>query len=97
MPSILGGGDVIAHALVAGTPRIGVSVGTGVVAGVVVVFGVGVEVDTGIDVGVGEGVSTDTGGADGAEQPPSKNTTIASPNNEFSNLIRIAISPRLQP
>jgi len=94
IPSILGGGEVIADALVLGTPEIGVSVGISVAAGEGEnVSGAGVEVDSGIDVGVGGGVSTGTNGADGAAQPPSKITTIASANNDFLGLIRVPSSP----
>jgi hypothetical protein len=94
IPSILGGGEVIAHALVAGTPRIGVSGVTAVVAGAAVVSsGVVVGVDPGIDVGVGEDVFTSTGREDGVAQPLSKNTTITSANNDFITLIRVSSSP----
>ena len=63
-------------------------VGTGTTAGLGLVLGVGGGVSAGVVVGVGEGVSTDTGGANGAAQPPSKNTMIASANNDFIGLIR---------
>jgi hypothetical protein len=72
---MLGGGEVIADALVAGTPRIGVGVVTFVAASVVVVFR------------VVEDVSTPTVGADGAIQPLSKIIPIAKVNNDFLNLI----------
>jgi hypothetical protein len=87
IPTILGGGEVIADALVAGTPLIGVGVVTFVAASIVVVPVVRVRVDPGIDMGIGEGVSIGTGGADGAAQPPSETTTIASAINNFFGLI----------
>jgi hypothetical protein len=74
-----------------------VGVVTVVAAGVAVVSGVGVRVDPGIDVGVVEGISTGTGSADGTAQPPSKNTTIDSANNDFLGLILVSKSPRSQP
>jgi hypothetical protein len=52
IPSILNGGEVIAEALVSGTPRIGEGVVGTVAIGVVAVFGVAVGVDlvVGVDV-----------------------------------------------
>jgi hypothetical protein len=49
IPSMLGGGDVIADALVSGTSGIGV----GVDSGVAVAVGVGVDVGTALAIGVG--------------------------------------------
>jgi len=108
MPSILGGGEVIADALVAGTPRIGV----GVVTGVAVGFGVGEVVVDGCTAGGVTGFGGDTAGVDGAgaavglfvaigcwqpNPPTSKTTTIASANNDFLGLIRSSSSPWSQP
>jgi hypothetical protein len=100
MPSILGGGDVIALALVEGTPLVGLIDIPGVIVSLSVVVGVpfvvGVSIDPVVDVSAGKRVSPGTGGADGTAQPPSKTTIITIANNSFPGFTQLSSSPRSQ-